>query len=72
MQKIILFKELAALSQKLHSEGKKIVLVGGCFDILHAGHIFFLQKAKLRGDVLIVLLEHDAHITELKKRMKWR
>ena len=42
------------------------VLVGGCFDILHIGHIKFLKKAKSFGDYLIVLLESDANIKKLK------
>ncbi len=44
------------------------VLVGGCFDVLHPGHIVFLQKAKKLGDVLVVLLESDQKIRELKGR----
>lgn len=44
----------------------KIVLVGGCFDILHVGHIRFLKKAKSWGDILIVLLESDEKIKKLK------
>jgi FAD synthetase len=47
---------------------KKIVLVGGCFDILHFGHIQFLEKAKLAGDYLIVALEPDERITDYKHR----
>ncbi len=49
-----------------HTQGKKIVLVGGCFDILHAGHIVFLQKAKDKGDIVVVLLESDEQIKKLK------
>jgi FAD synthetase len=45
---------------------QKIVLVGGCFDILHIGHITFLEKAKKAGDYLIVLLESDQAIQKLK------
>ncbi len=45
---------------------KKVVLVGGCFDILHPGHILFLKKAREQGDKLIVLLESDQKIKELK------
>lgn len=44
----------------------KIVLVGGCFDILHPGHVIFLKKAKQVGDKLIVLLESDEKIRKLK------
>lgn len=47
-------------------EGRKIVLVGGCFDILHPGHVFFLKEAKKAGDILIVLLESDKKVRELK------
>ncbi len=45
---------------------KKIVLVGGCFDILHFGHIYFLKKAKSLGDYLVVALESDDNTRKLK------
>lgn len=45
---------------------KKIVLVGGCFDVLHPGHVIFLEKAKKMGDTLIVLLESDEKVRILK------
>lgn len=45
---------------------KKIVLVGGCFDILHYGHIYFLKKAKKLGNLLVVALESDANTRKLK------
>lgn len=44
----------------------KIVLVGGCFDILHLGHVIFLEKAKKLGDQLVVLLESDENIKKNK------
>lgn len=44
----------------------KKVLVGGCFDILHYGHIHFLKNAKKLGDYLIIALESDANIRKLK------
>ena len=47
-------------------KSKKIVLVGGCFDVLHPGHVIFLEKAKQEGDILVVLLESDEKIKELK------
>ena len=47
---------------------QKIVLVGGCFDILHFGHIEFLQRAKEHGDFLIVALEPDEKISAYKHR----
>ncbi|HTK03863.1 MAG TPA: adenylyltransferase/cytidyltransferase family protein [Alphaproteobacteria bacterium] len=45
---------------------KKTVLVGGCFDILHFGHVHFLKEAKKLGNYLIVALESDANIKKLK------
>lgn len=45
---------------------KKKVLVGGCFDILHFGHIKFLKMAKRKGDILIVALESDTTTKRLK------
>ncbi|MBI2021790.1 adenylyltransferase/cytidyltransferase family protein [Candidatus Daviesbacteria bacterium] len=45
---------------------QSIVLVGGCFDILHVGHIDFLNNAKRLGDILVVILEHDQNIKKKK------
>lgn len=47
---------------------KKIVLVGGCFDLIHYGHLQFLKKAKNKGNYLIILLESDEFIKKNKKR----
>ncbi|NPA53415.1 MAG: D-glycero-beta-D-manno-heptose 1-phosphate adenylyltransferase [Aquificae bacterium] len=47
-------------------EGKKIVFTNGCFDILHAGHVDYLEKAKALGDVLIVGLNSDESVKRLK------
>lgn len=51
---------------KIHTDGKKIVVAGGCFDLLHIGHITLLENAKKEGDVLIVLLESDASVRKRK------
>ncbi len=48
------------------TKSKKVVLAGGCFDVLHPGHIIFLEKAKRAGDSLVVLLENDQRVKELK------
>lgn len=45
---------------------KTVVLVGGCFDVLHPGHVLFLEKAKEMGDKLVVLLESDQTVRQLK------
>lgn len=47
-------------------KNKNIVLVGGCFDIIHPGHIEFLKKAKEKGNFLVVLLESDKNVKRLK------
>lgn len=45
---------------------KKVVLVGGCFDLLHYGHISFLKQAKSSGDYLVVALESDENVRRMK------
>jgi len=52
--------------RRLRRAGKRIVTTNGSFDLLHIGHIRFLQRAKTLGDVLIVLLNSDASIRKLK------
>ena len=66
MNKVISIGNAIKLSDDLHKRGKKIVLVGGCFDILHIGHIQFLENAKKQGDYLFVLLESDASVKKIK------
>jgi len=66
MDKIINIKQATKLSQKLRNRGRKIILVGGVFDILHVAHVKFLEKAKQKGDVLFVLLESDDNVRKLK------
>ncbi len=66
MGKIISEGKVDLIVKKLKSQGRKLVLAGGCFDVLHPGHIIFLEKAKNAGDVLFVLLESDQKIKLLK------
>lgn len=66
MEKIIKLKMAINLSETLRSQGKTIVLAGGCFDILHLGHLHFLEKAKMAGDVLMIALESDENVKKLK------
>lgn len=66
MGKILTIKELIKVSNELKNKGKRIVLAGGCFDIVHIGHIEFLKRAKEKGDVLIILLESDQSIRKAK------
>jgi len=58
---------LQELKKFLSRETKgRIVLAGGCFDILHIGHVRFLSEAKKMGDYLVVLLENDKKVKKLK------
>jgi D-beta-D-heptose 7-phosphate kinase/D-beta-D-heptose 1-phosphate adenosyltransferase len=58
--------EIAELARDLRRKGKRIVLTNGCFDLLHAGHIRLLAASKAHGDVLVVALDDDASVRELK------
>jgi len=66
MNKILTIKKVTEVSNSLRDQDKKIVLVGGCFDILHIGHITFLEKAKNEVGMLFVLLEPDDKIKKIK------
>ncbi|WP_292655830.1 D-glycero-beta-D-manno-heptose-7-phosphate kinase [Nitratifractor sp.] len=59
-------EELAETVRHLKKEGRKIVFTNGCFDILHLGHVKYLQKAAGFGDVLIVGLNSDDSVRRLK------
>lgn len=66
MNKIVKISQIKKFCQSIHQQKQKIVLVGGCFDLVHLGHLIFLQKAKTKGNTLIVLLESDQTIRRLK------
>ena len=66
VNKIINLTDAVKISKKLKEENKTIVVSGGCFDILHIGHVKFLQEAKKRGDVFFILLENDNTVRKLK------
>ncbi len=59
-------KKVQNLGIKLRQLGKKIVFTNGCFDLLHAGHVTYLKKARRLGDVLVVGLNSDASVRRLK------
>ena len=60
------FNEVKVYSKDLHERGKKIVFTNGCFDILHAGHVEYLEAAKELGDKLIVAINTDRSVRKLK------
>src|SRR5437660_12756388 len=64
--KIIDMDELAARAEVLRAAGKKLVVTNGCFDLLHVGHVRYLQAARALGDLLVVGLNGDRSVHELK------
>lgn len=64
--KIVSLPELTPLVNHWKSEGKKIVFTNGCFDLLHAGHITYLNEAASLGDILIIGLNSDDSVSRIK------
>lgn len=60
--KIKVLEELSQIIKKLKSEGKKVVLCHGCFDLMHPGHIKYFQASRNMGDILVVTLTPDIYI----------
>ncbi len=63
---VITEKELVAVREQARQQGEKIVMTNGCFDILHPGHVSYLQKARAMGDRLVVAVNDDASVKRLK------
>jgi D-beta-D-heptose 7-phosphate kinase/D-beta-D-heptose 1-phosphate adenosyltransferase len=66
MDSVYSLEELQGLVTEWHSRGEKVVFTNGCFDILHAGHVTYLQKAAQEGNRLIVAINTDRSVRELK------
>ncbi|HEY2567886.1 MAG TPA: adenylyltransferase/cytidyltransferase family protein [Candidatus Udaeobacter sp.] len=64
--KIISLEELSERGRQMRAEGKKLVATNGCFDLLHVGHVHYLQAARALGDLLAVGLNGDRSVCELK------
>jgi rfaE bifunctional protein nucleotidyltransferase chain/domain len=64
--KIVGLEELSERSKQLQAAGKKLVATNGCFDLLHVGHVRYLQAARALGDLLAVGLNRDRSVRELK------
>lgn len=58
--------EIKAIRKKLKDQKKKVVFTNGCFDLIHAGHVDYLTKARELGDVLIVGLNSDTSVKRIK------
>ncbi len=66
MDKIITIDQAAEIAAQRKAKGQTIVLTNGCFDLLHVGHIRYLEAAHEEGDVLIVALNSDVSVRSLK------
>ncbi|MDA8211376.1 MAG: D-glycero-beta-D-manno-heptose 1-phosphate adenylyltransferase [Clostridia bacterium] len=66
MHKLVDLESLKTVISAVKREGKKIVFTNGCFDILHIGHIRYLQQAKALGDLLVVGINSDESVRALK------
>lgn len=64
--KIKNFEQIARIVKRLKEQKRTIVFTNGCFDILHRGHTSYLEKAKAKGDFLVLGLNSDASVTRLK------
>lgn len=64
--KIVSIEELESAIRCARQQGKTVVSTSGCFDILHAGHVTYLEEARARGDMLVVLLNSDSSVRALK------
>ena len=70
MNKILSIQQGIKAARELKKQNKTIVVAGGFFDILHFGHIKFLEEAKKYGDYLFVLLEEDVKATKEKGKTR--
>ncbi|MFZ1219710.1 MAG: adenylyltransferase/cytidyltransferase family protein [Chthoniobacterales bacterium] len=64
--KIVNADQLKAIGEKMRASGRKLVLTNGCFDLLHAGHVRYLQAARALGDALAVAINGDESVRALK------
>lgn len=66
MNNFMTVDELVSIREEFKKQNKKVVFTNGCFDILHAGHVDYITKAKSFGDILIVALNSDSSVTKIK------
>jgi rfaE bifunctional protein nucleotidyltransferase chain/domain len=66
MNRTINIEQAVKLSRRFKKEGKVVILAGGCFDVLHLGHIKFLEAAKRTGNSLFVFVESDENVRKIK------
>jgi D-glycero-beta-D-manno-heptose 1-phosphate adenylyltransferase len=66
MGKVVPCSEVADLGERLRKEGRKVVFANGCFDLFHVGHVRYLEGARQQGDVLVVGVNSDRSVQQLK------
>jgi len=66
VDKVVTLDEMCRLSEEYKTLGQTVVFTNGCFDILHAGHVAYLEKAKSLGDVLVLGLNSDLSVRQIK------
>ena len=64
--KLLMFAEACVARERLRAAGKRVVLTNGVFDLLHTGHLFYLQQARALGDALFIALNGDSSVRALK------
>ena len=69
-QKIHTREKLAKIVRHAQKEGKKVVTTNGCFDVLHVGHVRYLQGARKLGDMLVVAVNSDTSVRALKGKLR--
>jgi rfaE bifunctional protein nucleotidyltransferase chain/domain len=65
-EKLVAWEDLPAWRAALRAQGRRLVVTNGCFDLLHIGHVTYLAGAREQGDVLLVGLNSDRSVSELK------
>jgi D-beta-D-heptose 7-phosphate kinase/D-beta-D-heptose 1-phosphate adenosyltransferase len=65
-EKMLRWEQLPAWREELRANGRRLVVTNGCFDLLHRGHVNYLEAARNHGDVLLVGVNGDAGVRELK------
>ncbi len=63
---LVLLHNLSVIVKEAKASGKKIIATNGCFDILHIGHLRYLEQSKALGDMLVVGINSDASVKKLK------
>ena len=64
---VISLKEFINISPDIRKKNKKLVFTNGCFDLIHRGHVAYLNEAKSLGDILVVGLNSDSSVRKLEK-----